>query len=115
VRAVGRCDDDLPTFGDDLGAVNLERRPSGLDNEHLWIGMPVQVGSGARNRVHEDERHGKLAVVSADERVRVLPMRRVLHVDERAHGDLLSVAGAVCAVHSGSVIASQIASGLALM
>jgi hypothetical protein len=51
---------------------DLEGRLAGLDDEHLGVGVPMELRADARLRVHEDDRERDIAVLGADELVRVL-------------------------------------------
>ena len=80
----GGLDDDVAAIDHDRVRADLERGLARFDHEDLGIGMPVQLRPDARTGVHEDHRERHLAVLGANELVRVLGVGEVVELDDRA-------------------------------
>src|SRR5713101_2442784 len=57
VITVGRRDDELTGFADELGAIDVERRLASFNHKHFWVRMPMHVRAHPRRTVHQDERN----------------------------------------------------------
>ena len=82
VGLAGRADDDVAAFDDDRRVADPERRLARLDDEHLGIGMAMELRPDAGSRVDEDHRERDVAVLGADELVGVVGVVKVVEVDD---------------------------------
>jgi hypothetical protein len=67
---------------DELSVAELKRRLSGLHDEHLRVGMPVQLRTLARCTVDKDHRERHLAMLRADPFMEAIGMGQLV---ERHH------------------------------
>ena len=86
MRLPGGADDDVPALDHHRSIPDLEGRLPGLDDEHLGIRMPMHLRPDARLRVDEDHAERDVAVLGADEFVRVLGRLKLLERRDRSHG-----------------------------
>ena len=84
VRLARRAHHDVAALDDDGLVADLERRLPGLDHEYLGVRVPMQLRADTGPRVHEDDRERDVAVLGTDEFVRVLGVRQVVELDDRA-------------------------------
>ena len=61
---------------------DLERGKAGLDDEDLGVAVPVEVGSDARRRVDEDHRERHIAMLGADELMRMGAVFELVEPDD---------------------------------
>ena len=62
----------------------LERRLARLDNEHLGVGVSMELRADARLGVNEDDRERDVAVLGADEFMGVPAVFEVVELDDRS-------------------------------
>jgi hypothetical protein len=83
VGHVGRADDDVSFFDDDRLVAQLERGLPGLNDEHLRVGVPMELRTDAGPRVHEDDRERNISVLGADEFVGMPGVLQVVELDDQ--------------------------------
>ncbi len=81
VRYVGRSDDDVAGGHDQLPTRETESRLALLDDEYLSVGMAMQLGPHARQRMDDDDRERDVTEVRTHQLVRVLGVRQLVERD----------------------------------
>ncbi len=85
VRLTRRAHDHVTALDLYRLVADLEPRPPRLDDEHLGIGVSMQLRSDPGPRVDEDHAERNVAVLLPDELMRVLTVLEVLEAEDVSH------------------------------